>query len=73
MNQSIIVLIVDDEGATRQILVKHIPWQQLGVEQVYSAENGMEGLKLARELKPHIIISDIKMPHMNGIEMAKAI
>lgn len=71
MSQQVVVLIVDDEMATRQILVNHIPWKELGVERVYDAKDGEEGLKLARELKPHIIISDIKMPHMNGIEMAK--
>lgn len=73
MCQLITALVVDDENATRQILTKHIPWEELGVTKVYSAANGIEGLEMARKWKPDIIISDIKMPFMNGIDMAKQI
>jgi two-component system response regulator YesN len=73
MCQIVTALVVDDENSTRQILTKHIPWEKLGVTRVYSAANGIEGLEIAREWKPDIIISDIKMPFMNGIDMAKHI
>ncbi len=67
------VLIADDETLVRSTLRKLIPWQELGVEAVYEAEDGLRGLALAKEYRPSIIISDIKMPHLNGMEFARAV
>lgn len=64
------VLLVDDEDATRQVLRKFIKWQALDIHKVYEAEDGLSALALARTIKPSIIISDIKMPYMNGIDFA---
>jgi DNA-binding response OmpR family regulator len=59
------LLVVDDHPETRNIIVQVL--QQEGY-QVASAENGLEGLNLAIDLKPDLIILDFNMPVMNGLE-----
>lgn len=61
------VLIADDEAATRNGLKAFLDWKSLGVEQVLLASDGAEALRLAKQEKPDIIISDIRMPKLNGI------
>lgn len=70
---SFTVLIVDDEAMPRTVLKDHIPWESLSVRQVCFATDGEEGVAQARKLRPEIIISDIKMPRLNGLEMAAAV
>lgn len=67
------LLIIDDEQTTRKGLVKHIDWRELGIHKVEEARDGVEGLEVASRFQPDIIISDIYMPGMNGIEMANHI
>lgn len=67
------VLIVDDERLVRTTLQKVIDWSALGIDAVYEAENGARGLALAEQHAPSIIISDIKMPHMNGIDFVRKV
>ncbi len=67
------VLIVDDETMPRTVLCEHLPWKELSVTQILQASDGAEGIEQARLFRPDIIISDIKMPRCNGIEMAAAI
>lgn len=62
------LLVVEDETATRKGLMKHIKWSDLGVDVVEEAVDGIEGLEVASLLHPDIVISDIRMPGMNGIE-----
>lgn len=63
------ILIVDDEKITREGISQLINWQQYGFEVIGLAENGKVGLEIARELLPDLIITDIKMPEMSGLEM----
>ena len=67
------VLIVDDEYIMRQGLKYMFNWEQEGYEIVGEATNGAEALKLIEELKPHIIICDIVMPLLNGVDFAEAV
>jgi len=67
---SISILYVEDEQSIREGYVKAL--SRL-CDTLYIAENGKDGLELYKEHKPDIIISDIKMPIMNGIEMVKEI
>lgn len=67
------LIIVDDEDLTRFGLSKTIDWNALGFEIVGMAENGAQGLEMARRLKPDLIISDVRMPVMDGLEMAKTL
>ena len=67
------VLIVDDEELTRNGLVSAVDWKKLHIDQVIQAEDGMQALTMAKEYRPEIILSDVRMPRMNGIDMAKEI
>ena len=63
-------LIVDDEDSLRKLLVMR--FEQEGFK-VISADNGKEGLRLAEEEKPHVVILDIIMPQMHGFEVIQKI
>lgn len=64
------VLLVDDEASEREGLRDYMPWEQLGLEVCGEATDGIQGIKLINDLNPEIVISDIKMPGMDGIEFA---
>ncbi len=65
------LLIVDDEIRTREFLQHRIEWDKVGIESVHAAKNGALALELAAVLQPDIIICDIRMPKMDGIEFAR--
>lgn len=67
------LLIVDDEQLTREGLIHSIDWQSLGINNIYQADDGIHGLALSRKYQPEIILSDVRMPRMDGIEMANQI
>lgn len=67
------VLIVDDEKLVRNTLKRFIPWEEIGIDVLYEAEDGRKGLELAEKHHPSIIITDIKMPHMDGMDFARKI
>ena len=64
-------LIVDDDIFVRQCLMQMLPWQSLDFSQVLEASNGAEALETALKEKPDLVITDVKMPRMNGLELAK--
>lgn len=61
------ILIADDEPLVRAGIKSVIPWQQHGFEVIGEAENGLEAYNKIISLKPDILITDIKMPQMDGI------
>ncbi len=65
------VLIVDDELIIRNGLYSLIPWAKLGIEHVYTASCAQEALEIARETRPDIMLTDICMPEMDGLEMTR--
>lgn len=67
------LLIADDEYLVRMGIKETIDWASLDIEVVAEASNGKQGLELARTLKPDLIISDVRMPLMDGLEMAKTL
>ena len=67
------ILIVDDEKLIRETMVNYIKWPMLGIDAVYEAADGRYALNLVSEYHPDIIVADIKMPHMNGIELAQIV
>lgn len=67
------VLIVDDEKYVRMGIKSETDWPLIGCEVVGEAANGIEGLEAAETLRPDLVISDIRMPKMDGIEMAEKI
>lgn len=66
-------IIVEDEPKVRQGLAETIDWAAFGLELAGTAANGLEGLELFKELEPHLVIADIRMPVMDGLAMAEAI
>ncbi|WP_169082151.1 response regulator [Paenibacillus sp. PL91] len=62
------LLIADDEPKIRRGLSKVLPWEELGIELVGEAENGLQALELAEERKPDILFVDICMPFVDGLE-----
>lgn len=67
------LLIVDDERWVRQGLRSTIDWQAEGIEVIGEAEDGEEALKLIELQTPDIIITDIKMPRMDGLTLVETI
>ncbi len=65
------ILIADDEPLARQRLIRLLA--NLGFNEVIEAENGEEALYLFREHRPDIVMLDVRMPSMDGIDVAKAI
>lgn len=65
------VMLVDDEFYFREALKISLPWQELGFEICGEAKNGREALHKIQDLKPDIIIVDINMPIMDGLEFAQ--
>lgn len=65
------VLVVDDEKLVRKGIVLGVDWLALDCMVVAEASNGLEGLEAAQKFNPDLIITDIKMPKMDGIEMLK--
>jgi len=67
------LLIVEDERMTREGLLKSLDWPHVGITKVFSAENGEAGLFMAKRVMPDIVLTDIRMPRMDGITMASHI
>ncbi|MDL4843218.1 response regulator transcription factor [Aquibacillus rhizosphaerae] len=67
------VLIVDDEMLIRQGIINYINWEEEGFQIAGEAGNGKEALQLIEQSQPHIIITDIVMPGMDGIEFVKEV
>lgn len=65
------IMVVDDEEEIRLGIIKKIDWESNGFVIVGDAENGQDALEKAEKLQPDVIITDIKMPFMDGLELGK--
>ncbi len=63
------VVVVDDEALVRKGIVQETDWEALDCVVAAEAGNGLEGLEAVRRYRPDLLISDIKMPRMDGIAM----
>ncbi|TWT05907.1 response regulator transcription factor [Planomicrobium sp. CPCC 101079] len=71
MEETCRVLIVDDEMLIRQGIINYIDWESEGFRIVGEASNGKEAMLLIEQFRPHIVITDIVMPIMDGIDLVK--
>lgn len=67
------LLIADDEQEIRQALGNYFPWEEMGFKVIGLAENGKEALKIIQKKQVDVILCDIKMPKMNGVNLAEII
>lgn len=67
------VLIIDDDALVRMFLRQIIPWQKEGYRIVGDARDGEEGIQMLKEFEPDLVIVDVSMPVMNGIDFLKAV
>ncbi len=64
------LVIVDDEKLTREGLLKYVDWNKLEINTIFTVSSGMKALDIMEHNHIDILLSDIKMPKMNGIELA---
>ena len=67
------VLLVDDEDEVIQVIIKKIDWESLGFSVIGYANNGLKALEMIEEFQPDVVMTDIKMPYMDGMELCKNI
>lgn len=65
------VLLVDDEEDVIQIIMKKLDWESMGLQIIGHAGNGVEALEMAEEMQPDIVMTDIKMPYMDGLTLCR--
>lgn len=63
------LMITEDEPLVREGLKLYFNWSEFGVHQIFEAENGRLGVEIALREQPDIIITDIRMPELDGLEM----
>jgi len=67
------VIIADDEITTRESLKEYVGWDTFGIDEVLTAKDGLDALELAEKGKPDILVTDVRMPKMDGIALATRI
>ena len=67
------LIVADDEEELRRALIEKVHWESIGFKVVGEAENGVEALELVERLKPDLVLTDIRMPFVSGIELARQV
>lgn len=62
------VLIIDDEEPVRQAIKLLGKWEEMGIDSIFEAGDGQTGLRIFKEEQPDIVLLDMKMPIINGVE-----
>ena len=70
MNDMYKILLVDDEEEVRTSIIKKIDWEKNGFTVIGDAENGKDALEKIEQLEPDVVLTDIRMPYMDGLELA---
>ncbi len=65
------VLLVDDEEDVIQVIMKKLDWKNMGFRIAGYARNGLEALEMAEDLQPDVVMTDIKMPYMDGLTLCR--
>ena len=67
------VVIIDDEKWIRKLIIKLMPTKQFSIKIIGEAEDGEEGVELLKKYRPHIVITDIRMPFLSGLDLIQKI
>ena len=67
------VIVADDEQEIRRSLIRKVDWGSVGFQVIGEAENGAEALELTEKLEPDLLLTDIRMPFISGIELARQV
>ncbi len=65
------ILLADDEAEIRQGIERKIDWENCGFSLVATAENGQEAYEMVEKLKPDVLLTDIRMPYMDGLQLGE--
>lgn len=65
------MIIVDDEYQTRRGLCELFDWESMNIAVIADASDGDEALELVKQCKPDILLTDVRMHHMDGLELAR--
>ena len=63
------IVLIDDDAETLKTIAAYYDWNKIGMELAKTADNGTDGLDAILEIKPDIVLIDIKMPGMDGLEV----
>lgn len=63
------VLLCDDEPAVTNFLSANIPWESMGIDSIFTASDGTEALSCFESTQIHLLITDIRMPRMDGLTL----
>ena len=67
------ILLADDEEEVIQAIMKKINWEELGFSVIGYAGNGVKALEMVEEFQPDVVMTDIRMPYMDGMELSSRI
>lgn len=64
------LLIADDEKFTREGILEMVDWQKLNISEIKEAYDGINALEILDDFEPNILLTDVRMPRLNGIDLA---
>ncbi len=67
------IMLVDDEEEVRKAMIRKMDWEQLGFTVAGDAENGEDALEKLEMLEPDVVMTDIRMPYMDGLTLVAKI
>ena len=67
------LLLVDDEEEVMQVIARKVKWEKLGFSVIGHANSGLKALEMLEETQPDVVMTDIKMPYMDGLELCSHI
>lgn len=67
------IMLVDDEEEVRKAIIRNMDWEKLGFTVVGDAENGEDALEKLEQWEPDVVITDIRMPYMDGLTLTARI
>ena len=67
------VVVADDETELREAVCQMVRWEEIGFRLVGSAGNGLDAIQLVEQLQPDLLLTDIRMPFISGVELARQV